>query len=347
MKKITKNLLICAVIFMLPLLSLLFTGCNENPNNEDNKITLTFATDFGELSFYSKEFMLDNEGQVYITIEDCPVISNEGDTKLFDCWTLTNGENVDFNSAFTEDSLIKAKFKNASMVAKAKWAVNQSVLSKSYSIHSIALLGATKIAGSSNEITFEKVADDEVQNNNYVTKDQIESTYAMACFVTSSENISFIKSSDLTIDTYRLEVYIVISPNDTTVRSVGYFDYVPHGVQSVGNQSSIGMLAARYNYGSMPTSSQLVNVISTTYLGQNTQLANDQSTITSIRNYASLSLGGDETWDNYDHYFVFIEVDGYKFSIKQINDQETYYYTLPNDGRLRECTKDVYDSVSY
>ena len=361
MKKIKKFLLFSAVICMLPLVAFLIAGCkgnsNDNNTNKDGKITLTFATDFGSLSFSSKELTLNSEGNAYITINDCPVISNEGDAKLFDCWTLSSGENVNFDNAFTKDTTIKAKFKNASMVAKANWGwkENQSILSITHSIHSVEVSGKTTIAGSPfHGITFEKVADEDVLANDYVTREQIVSTYEKACFITSGNSaMKYIKHSDLTTNTYRLSAFIVISPNEDTVRSVGYFDYFPHGVHPFsgvtslrGVSGTVGHTAVLYNYGTSTISSEVFNAKAVTCLGQNSQLTNNQSEITAIRGYNNLSSA--ETFDNYDNYYIFVEADGYKFSFKMRQDaEEEYYYTRPNDGSLKKVSKEEFDNISY
>lgn len=338
--------LLMTICFIVPCMILLGACGNSTPST--SSITVTFETEIGQLSFSTKKIDISNDQKSYLSFEDCPKISNEGDNKIFDSWVKENGENFDFSLGLTEDIKLFANFKDASLVAKASWTTNQSILSKRMSIHSIALGSSTEISQNRKpDITYEKVANDQIIANDYVTKQEIENVYQNACFLTSADSVRLIKKADLTTATYRKEVYVVINPIDDVVRSVGYFDYVPKGVAAIsGNDASIGVEVAWYNSGIYPTSSGLYNVKSKTYLGQNTQLTNDQIKINNIKNYSVLSQT--ETYDTYDHYFIFIEVDGFKFSYRQsYGEDEHYYYTLPNDGRLRECTKTEYDSVEY
>lgn len=345
MKKIGK-IFMCLALVLVVALPFAMYGCSSGEDSSldtSDTVYISFNTQYGSLSF-SQTFSEKENGddRAYITLSDCPTISGEGDDKIFDCWTLDDGTEVDFSQGFSADTELYARFKSASLVAKASWSENQSILSKRYSVHSIRLMGSQETASNNSSIKYVKVSNEEIASQNYLTKQQIENNYANACFITSSNGTQFIKSSDLTTNTYRKEIYFVISPDDYVIRSFGFFDYQVKGVAPMGNVSGALMETVYSNYGAMPTSSNCSNPSFITYVGQNSQLTNQQSTMTSIRSSATYSASGN--FSQYNNYYCFIVLSGLKFSLYGNNGVE-YYRSVPNDGRIEECSESTFNAT--
>ncbi len=203
---------------------------HKSPVAESTTITITYHTDYGNLSFETKKAELNN-GIYLLTESDLPAISNEGDERIFDYWADKSGVEFDFNTQLNEDIELYATFTDAEMVWFTSWELYENF---SYGVSTLTLgVGYNQQFGWGLSpydyvVNYKKIKADECLDS-YYTKSEIESSDnngGGACFITSSNGENkIVTNQDITDNTYTYQSFVFIGNE-----AVNFYCNLPMGV---------------------------------------------------------------------------------------------------------------------
>ena len=227
-----------------------------------NSITISYVSEYGTLSFESKNYELEN-GSVYLDSEDLPVITGEGDVRIFDKWL--NEDNTEFliENPITKNITLYASFVDAELVWTEKWQLYDSSYSlydeisfnvdrgMDYNKYENDRFPCMNILSGINP-TFTKIRKSDCLND-YITKTEYSKIAGIYCFVTSSNGkTKFVTENDITTDVYQYYVDMIIGNENFGYCSVGC---LPKGV----NLYNYELLGTNFSLEANPRKGTFVN----------------------------------------------------------------------------------------
>lgn len=180
--------------------SCLLTACDWFTTAKD-PITITFETNIGTLSFNTKT-LTDNT----LSESDCPTVTYDGNDYIFDRWTTENGQTFNFSSNIKQSTTLFAKFEESELVCCTRWVAGQSLagyrgyylstVDRAFSSSSLSI-----VKYSDKKIDTIKMAKKDIKDE-YITLDEFYELSDAHCFVTTVDQPTILKESDLTSNIY-------------------------------------------------------------------------------------------------------------------------------------------------
>lgn len=343
--KLKKILAMCAMGIMATVMPFILTGCEKNNNSnssEDCKssVNITFNTQYGNLNFNNITLEL-SDGYAYLTDQNVPQITNEGDDKVFDFWATENGERFDFNSKIVDDIILHSVFTyDIEFVWEEEWDLYDSLFSYN------CLYGGTcyiqeSDGGWVNYSSFEdkqyypifkKIKKAECLAD-YITKEEYENLPKSTCFVTDCDTQKIVCESDVTTNTYKYYYFMFVE--DSFYGTSAVMDYLPRGVSLIQfGKNKYAMNVLEKEYGSQ------VDYISGFSIGSSATnilyLTEEEFDLLTQTDFNDLLYGDNYNVDNdwqEDCYFVLQQITYFKFSCK-LKNGEYKYFILKEDNTV-------------
>lgn len=248
MKKFLKIFTLC-FISILSIIGL--AGCGANTNNtnsnqgetqkpgeteERGEIVVSFDTKYGDLSFAEKTYKTNEP--IYVNVEDFPIISNEGDERIFDKWIYDNGVEFSSDIPIKSNITLHASFVQSEFVWTEKWGVYDDY----YSLYQDTTFNSNLVYdglsgndtyesnvwpclymldSNKNQPRFTKIKKTDCLDK-YVTKTEYQAL-TKYCFITSSENSDkFVTEDDITQDVYQYYIDVIVGNQNFGYNAYGY-----------------------------------------------------------------------------------------------------------------------------
>ena len=233
--------LIFAVCLIIPAILMLNACGKENkpsqvkPPQEPQIITITYHSEYGDLSFETKEVELNN-GIYLLTESNLPMISNEGDERIFDYWADENDIEFDFSNHITTNLELYAVFDDAELVWEETWNKYNSLATFCADYTQRVSLNEnggltnldTNLGSKPYNPTFKKIKKSECLSK-YITKEEYQDLPISLCFITDNQtNKKIVTEDDFTLNTYCCYEFLFIE--DVYYGQCSAIKYLPKGI---------------------------------------------------------------------------------------------------------------------
>ena len=335
--------LVFAICLIIPC-AICLSACGKDkddeppaPVDEPATITITYHTDYGDLSFKSKQLEFTND-YTYLTDSDLPIISNEGDERILDYWATANGDEFDFNTQLNEDIELYATFTESEWVWFTSWDLYDSLYEYRVNFESLLQIKSTGVmnhhSGDSTKQyspSFKKIKQEECLPN-YITKAEYYVLGNETCFITSVEEETIVTDDVLTNKTYAYRQYVNIKTNKSTYIESVVYGYMPKGVAP---NSDLALKFA-YNYAKQQREFLNLTAYDFSNYGHNLLILTvDEFNELTTESYNELSLSKnynyiDKDWQE-DEYVLVQTFYYIKFAYETSNGDIKYCAFIPTD----------------
>ncbi len=344
--KILKNLVICSCFLLMLFSTILLVGCKDQSNsnsnsNSNSQIEISFTTEKGSLSFYSKTL----NGNT-LSISDCPTVTYNGDDYIFDFWANENNQKFNFDSTIESNITLHAHFEEAEYVCFDTWQKDKSLVQyKGTTFSEVVVSARSSSAGTgyfkTKTIGKKLMAKSKILSE-YVTLREFNSLSNKNVFTTTANEPTILKASDLTNNVYTVATVLAFS--DYSYIS---YDYAPAGKQPAYAIFDCSTILSTYI-------SRKVNIskfnggggsqgIRMKEFGQKYIYQSDDGLLSySQFNHETISTYSTD-FDDFDYqkddtYFIFTQIKDYYESYSYYEDSglstdEKYYSYTTSDGK--------------